>query len=74
MKSRFGLDIDPVQREGILPDDAIDTAVAGATQMLSRAFATAVSHGCEEVENEPLEKLRWLRLHAIQQVIPERCL
>ena len=51
----FGLDVEPVEAEGVLVDDAVDVSVSGA----SYVAGVSVAHVFEEVEDGVLELVGW---------------
>ena len=50
----FGLDVEPVEAEGVLVDDAVDVSVSGASDVAG----VSVAHVFEEVEDGVLELSR----------------
>ena len=51
----FGLDVEPVEAEGVLIDDAVDVSVSGASDLAG----VSVAHVFEEVDDCVLELLGW---------------
>ena len=51
----FGLDVEFVEAEGVLVDDAVDVSVSGASDVAG----VSVAHVFEEVEDGVLELLGW---------------
>lgn len=64
----FGLDVDVAQSEGVLPDDAVDSVVAGLAHALLSAVGSAVSHGPQQVHDRSFEERRVSVLQSPAQV------
>ena len=57
----LGLHVDLVQAERVLADHAVQAVIAGSAQVLGRPGRTPVSHGRQDVQDEPFQE-RWLPL------------
>jgi hypothetical protein len=55
----LGLHVNLVQAERVLPDDAVQAVIAGSAQVLSRSGRATVSHGRQDIQDEPFQE-RWL--------------
>ena len=62
------LDVDIRQPEGILADDAVDTAIAGLPHMLFLTMTTAVPHGPQQLDDGLFEELRCGLLQSTPQL------
>lgn len=69
----LSLNIDAVEAEAIFVDDAIDTAVAGATELGGGILVTAaITHGHQQVDNQLLEEGGAVGKDALEQFIAQR--
>src|SRR5690606_34265655 len=71
----FGLDINSVQSQFILINHAINAIVSAAPERApSFSNRSAITHGEQKVDDQPLKEVWWCCAHTIQQILCQRSL
>src|SRR3546814_194233 len=71
----FGLDVNPVKSQLILIDHTINAIVSAAPERTpSFSNRSAIAHGKQKVDDQPLKEVRWCCAHTIQQILCQRSL
>src|SRR3546814_15011253 len=71
----FGLDVNPVKSQLILIDHTINAIVSAAPERTpSFSNRSAIAHGKQKVDDQPLKEVRWCCAHTIQQILCKRSL
>src|SRR3546814_15360602 len=69
----FGLDVNPVKSQLILIDHTINAIVSAAPERTpSFSNRSAIAHGKQKVDDQPLTAVRWRCAHTIQQILCQR--
>ena len=63
------LDVDAVETERVLPDEAVESFVAGAAEVLCRSSRTGVAHCGQHLQDKVLEEVVVLLEDTIQEVV-----
>src|SRR3546814_9524599 len=66
----FGLDVNPVKSQLILIDHTINAIVSAAPERTpSFSNLSAIAHGQQKVDDQPLKEVRWCCAPTIQQIL-----
>ncbi len=71
----FGLNVNPVEPEGVLVDHAIDAVVAAAANRAACIDGgPAKAHAKQQIHNKTLEKVRRCSANAVEKLLGKRCI